>query len=70
MVITGCPGYSLAIPRVILGEPVELPLQENPREKPDLNMIVIIPPKVEQYNPRGVLSSPAEAVGTRLNLLT
>jgi hypothetical protein len=69
MEVPSCPGYSLGIPRVILGEAVELPVHENPGKEPDQNTLIIIPPEVENYNPQGKLSAPQEAVGTLLNLL-
>ncbi|UCH10294.1 MAG: hypothetical protein JSU61_14050, partial [Fidelibacterota bacterium] len=69
MEVPSCPGYSLGIPRVILGEPVELPVHHNPGKEPVQNTVIILPPAVENYNPQGALSVPQTAIGTRLNLL-
>jgi hypothetical protein len=68
MQVPACPGYSLAIPRVILGEAVELPVHDNPGSDAPQKPPVILPPPVENYNPRGELSIPQSGVGTRLNL--
>lgn len=69
MQVPSCPGYSLAIPRVILGEAVELPVHHNPGHEAAQKPPVILPSPVESYNPRGELSIPQSAVGARLNLL-
>jgi hypothetical protein len=68
MQVPSCPGYSLAIPRVILGEAVELPVHDDPGKEAAQNTPVIIPPPVENYNPQGELALPQSAVGTQLNL--
>ena len=69
MEVPSCPRYSLGIPRVILGEPVDLPVHHNPGKEAVQSTVIILPPAVENYNPKGELSVPLEAVGSRLNLL-
>ena len=68
MVITGCPGYSLAIPRVILGEPIQLPSTANPASEP-ASKAVSLPPRVEVYNSQGAWLPSGKAVGTIVNYL-
>jgi hypothetical protein len=68
MQVPSCPGYSLAIPRVILGEAVELPVHNNPGSDAPQKPPVILPPPVRSYNPWGELALPQSAVGARLNL--
>ena len=69
MQVPSCPGYSLAIPRVILGEAVELPAHNNPGPEAAQKPPVILPPPVENYNPQGELSTPRPGAGSRLNLI-